>query len=380
MLIVLILLLAVLCAANYYIALRLWQGARHLFPCIRLWPILVIFFLLLVVMGLSFSRSFLPFGPGAKHVIGVIGSYWMAIFIYLLLFTMVADLVYWISRLFRGSFAEGGVFRLVSGIVILLFTAGTVFFGSFHTRQVKHVSYDISLESLPVQEEMTLVLISDLHLGAIGSEARLEGIVREINSRKPDLVCIAGDFFDTDFSAIQDPDKAVALLQTISATHGVYACLGNHDAGPTAEKMLTFLKSCNIRVLREEATVIDGKLILAGRLDASPIGGYGEAKRQEFSAVLADADPNLPVVVMDHNPANIGGYGEESDLILSGHTHKGQLFPANFMTDLLYEVDYGYYRKDSSSPHVIVTSGVGFWGMPIRVGTDCEIVTIILHP
>ena len=85
-------------------------------------------------------------------------------------------------------------------------------------------------------------MLSDLHLGSVGSEARLEYIVGEINSLNPDVVCIAGDFFDTDFSAIKNPNKAIKTLNKISSTYGTYACLGNHDAGKTLNKMQDFLK------------------------------------------------------------------------------------------------------------------------------------------
>ena len=70
----------------------------------------------------------------------------------------------------------------------------------------------------------------------------------------------------------------------------------------------------------------------------------------------------------------IDEYDNRVDLILSGHTHKGQLFPANIITDLMYEVDYGYYNN--SGTHVVVSSGVGTWSMPMRVGSYCEIVSI----
>jgi predicted MPP superfamily phosphohydrolase len=142
--------------------------------------------------------------------------------------------------------------------------------------------------------------------------------------------------------------------------------------------MTAFLEQADIRLLSDEYAVIDNRLILAGRLDGSPIGGYGEQKRRELSDFLVSQDPSLPVIVLDHNPAHVHSYGKEADLILCGHTHKGQLFPANFITNAMYAVDYGYYQKDPQSPHVIVTSGVGYWGMPMRVGTDCEIVTIHL--
>jgi methionine-S-sulfoxide reductase len=86
----------------------------------------------------------------------------------------------------------------------------------------------------------------------------------------------------------------------------------------------------------------------------------------------------LPVIVLDHNPAAVNEY-DRGDLILCGHTHKGQIFPGSLFTRRLFPVDYGYYRRDDSAPHVIVSSGAGTWGMPMRVGTDCEIVLIRLY-
>ena len=77
--------------------------------------------------------------------------------------------------------------------------------------------------------------------------------------------------------------------------------------------------------------------------------------------------------------ANIGEYGGEVDLILAGHTHRGQVFPANLITKSIFTVDYGHYQKDPGSPHVVVTSGVGTWGMPTRIGTNNEITTILLR-
>ena len=166
-------------------------------------------------------------------------------------------------------------------------------------------------------------------------------------------------------------------MKKLSATYGVWGCLGNHDAGATAADMRAFLQRCGIGILNDEYTIIADKLVLVGRLDSSPIGGYGEIARQEVS--LEGVDPALPVIVMEHNPANISEYDSQFDLILCGHTHQGQLFPGNIITNWLYTVDYGYYRANDNTPQVIVSSGVGTWGVPMRVGTDCEIVKIHLH-
>ena len=140
--------------------------------------------------------------------------------------------------------------------------------------------------------------------------------------------------------------------------------------------MEAFLADANITLLQDSYTIIDERLVLVGRLDGAPIGAFGEKKRQELSSFFTREDASLPVIVLDHNPARIDEYSTEADLILCGHTHKGQVFPGGLITNALYTVDYGYYQKDAEHPQVIVTSGVGSWGMPMRVGSDCEIVTI----
>lgn len=179
-------------------------------------------------------------------------------------------------------------------------------------------------------------------------------------------------------SVIKNPQKAIKTVSHINATYGTYACLGNHDAGETFSRMQDFLKQGNIKLLNDSYTVIDNRLILVGRLDARSIGGYGDLKRKPFAEIGLKNDNDLPVIVMDHNPQNIGEYNSDVDLIVCGHTHKGQIFPANIITSLVYDVDHGHYRKDQNSPQVIVTSGVGYWGLPMRVGTNSEIVSIRL--
>ena len=102
-----------------------------------------------------------------------------------------------------------------------------------------------------------------------------------------------------------------------------------------------------------------------------------ERTRGDTRELMERIAGTLPTVVMDHNPAGVDDY-DVGDLILCGHTHKGQIFPGNLFTRRLYTVDYGHYRRDEAAPHVIVSSGAGTWGMPMRVGTNCEVVLIRL--
>ena len=374
----LITIVAVLGGTNFYLSHRIYQGIASIFPGIRFWHILAVSLLLTLIIILGFARSMLPIPPGIAHLLGIVYAYWLGFWIYLLMFMAASDIFTLLCRLCRFSFVHTSAYRRFSLIAVLVLTLTCVCYGAVHAQQIKHVSYHIELENKADVSDLNIVLISDLHLGAVGSEERLDRVVDEINRLEPDIVCIAGDFFDTDFTSIRDPEKAKQTLRRIQSTHGIYACLGNHDAGKTAGSMETFLADCQIRILREEFVTIDDRLILIGRLDASPIGGFGGRNRMELSEFFTRPDNDLPVVVMDHNPANVDAYSGEVDLILSGHTHKGQIFPGSLITNQTFSVDYGYYRKDAQSPHVVVTSGVGYWGMPLRVGTDCEIVSIRL--
>lgn len=365
--------LALLGGIGYYLARRLHQALALFLPRLPFWPVLALLLVLTAVLAGGFLRSMLPVPQGVRSTLGVICAYWMGIWVYLVLFTLAADILRPLLRLvlktdpvrLRGLCA-------LAAVAAALITAGA---GFFHARQLHHVTYDVSVG---MEQPMNILFISDLHLGAVGSEGRLEEVVEAINSREPDLICIGGDIFDSDFGAIRDPEAAAAALSSLRAEYGVYACLGNHDAGATAEKMVAFLDRCGIRLLSEEAVTVDDRLVLLGRADVRPIGASGTAARGQLEDFFHPGQTDLPVVVLDHNPASYKEYGDRVDLILSGHTHRGQIFPASLITGAMYEADYGYYRASPRDPHLVVSSGVGWWGMPMRVGSDCEIVTVRL--
>ncbi len=362
--------------ANYYIGRRIFQGLTFLFPQIngKIYAGIYIF------ISLSIIIAILPLPFGIKNIMSWISSYWMGIFVYLLMLFLLADLI-----LFLGSIIKvipkpmPPAIHFYRGLIVLFLTTSLVSYGMYNASQIKQVSYNVQIKEAGLANEMQIVLISDLHLGAINSEKNLERIVQGINTLEPDIVCLAGDIFNDDYYALDNSEKAIDVLKSIEATYGVYACLGNHDGGRTFTEIVRFLEQSNIKLLNDEYVVINEELVLLGRVDPSPIGGYGELKRKNISEILASIDTNLPIVVMEHTPSNIEQYGKEIDLLLAGHTHKGQIFPFNLVTNAIFTVDYGHYQQDAESPHVIVTSGVGTWAMPMRIGSNNEIVSILLH-
>lgn len=372
--------LATVGGVNYYLAKRCFQCLSFLIPDSSLIPYLILFALLSLLMFFGFIRSQLPIPAAAKHILAVISSYEMGFFAYFIIFTVLSDIILLILQWLNILSPATPSLRFVSGIIVLALTIITVGYGTYHGHQLNIITYNVPIDEKTMNQDWNIVMISDLHLGAVDSEKRLSKIVDKINNLEPDLVCIAGDFFDNDFAAIKNPQKAIETLRQLKSEYGVYACLGNHDAGATVLQMQQFLEQCNIYLLNDAYTTVRNELVIVGRLDPSPINGYGDTKlsRRNISEVLSGTDPALPILVLDHNPANIEEYGNEVDLILSGHTHRGQLFPGSLITKALFTVDYGYYRKDAASPHVIVSSGVSTWGMPMRIGSDCEIVQIRL--
>lgn len=372
-----IVMLSIYGGANYYIARKIYQWLSLVFPYLntRLYVGIYIF------IAFSMILVFLPLPSIVKNIISWLSAHWMGIFIYLLLFIVIANLVILIGNMVNiipNPIPES--IHFYTGLIVILLTTSFVTYGLYNANQIKHVSYDIQMKEDYFLEDIKIVLISDLHLGAVNSEKRLESIVKKINQLEPDIVSIAGDIFNDDYTAIRNPEEAIDLLSGIKTKHGVYGSLGNHDGGGTFDDMVRFLERSNIRLLSDEHVIINDEFILIGRVDPSPIGGFKGLQRKEIADILTSIDDiNMPIVVMDHTPTKLEQYDGIADLVLAGHTHRGQIFPGNLITNAIFEVDYGYYQKDATSPHVIVSSGVGTWGMPMRVGSNNEIVSITLH-
>lgn len=331
--------------------------------------------ILVAILG-SFVISRIP-NNGVPRIILIIGHYALGFLVYLVMFINFADLLLFLGKIVH--LLPTPLSRqtaLITGAAVMLIAVSVSVYGTVHSLSIKTQSYEVQLHQAGEGEEtdfLQIVQISDLHLGYLIDQGHVQKIVKAVNAVNPDIVCITGDIFDGDITSLKDPIALQQLLSEIRAPYGVYACLGNHDAGASYRQMLEFLSGANVQVLQDEAVVIDDRLILAGRKDSSPIGGQGD-KREEFAIPVGAK--HLPVIVMDHQPGNIREYGDNADLILSGHTHRGQIFPFNFITNAIFDVDYGYYQMPDNGPQVIVTSGAGTWGPPQRVATDNEIVSI----
>ena len=240
--------------------------------------------------------------------------------------------------------------------------------------------------------DLKIVLVSDLHLGYNIGLRQMEKMVAKINAEKADLVVIAGDIFDNEWEAVQEPARMAELLRGIRSKYGVYACYGNHDieepilAGFTfrqrapkasSPQMDAFLSDAGIQLLRDEGVLIAGSFYLYGRADAQRPGA-GISERKSPQEITQDMDKTRPIIVIDHQPRELAALAAAGvDIDLCGHTHDGQMFPGNLVVRPFWENFYGHLQKGSM--HNIVTSGVGLFGPNMRVGTKAEICPITVH-
>ena len=235
-----------------------------------------------------------------------------------------------------------------------------------------------------------VVLLGDLHM-SVNSSPRLIGKAVELaNAEYPDAVFITGDFFTSNYEGLKDPELYIEELSRLSAKDGVIAVYGNHDVkenlfcgfavSPVSRafrpsEMEQFIKKCGIRVLEDEVMEIaGGDLLVAGRKDGSKAGD-GTAERLSAEELLSGADEGKPVLVLEHEPEDYGELRHAgADIVFSGHTHNGQIWPCNLFIPLMTENAYGFMQAEGLS--TFVTSGVGYFGPPQRSGTISEVMVI----
>ena len=351
-----------------------------------------------------FIAFFLPAESGMlRRVLKLAANYHLAVFIYMLLGLAVVLLGRLLERIYvklrKKSLWDKTDRRFVIrrsavGLLYILLVISVTLFGVYEAGNIKTKHYDISVDKDGGNlSELKLVLVSDLHLGYNIGCRQMEKMVEKINAEQPDLVVIAGDIFDNEYEALEDPDRLIEILSSIESRYGVYAVYGNHDVDEkiiggftfdwkspkeSSEEMDEFVSRCGIRLLCDEYVLIDDSFYLYGRPDYER-PGKNVTERKSPEELTAELDLSKPVIVIDHEPRELSELSEAGvDLDLSGHTHDGQFFPLNLTSRYLtWENSAGLLKKGNMTS--IVSSGVGLYGPNIRVGTDAEVCGITVH-
>lgn len=362
---------------NFWIGLRGWQYIGRFIPFMGIKIYLTAFLLVaLSYIAGRFGREVLP--DELARLLTLVGSYWLGLMIYFALALAVIEIVRLLDKLFgflpRGL-VQNPYMPLAAGLTVLILVAGTVVYGWWNACQPVVSRYSINIPKQAGEiRDLRVVAVSDLHLGTIVHNGRLVKMVDMIRELQPDIILLPGDVIDENPGPFVEQDMTATFRQ-LTPKYGIYAVPGNHDYyARKSDEIIRHLQEAGVSVLRDQAVKIADSFYLVGKDDHS-------RRRHEGGAIPALADPmqgvetSLPVILMDHQPSRTGQAGEPGvDLKLSGHTHRGQLFPFNLITRRMYEVDWGYLQKGDL--HVIVSSGFGTWGPPIRVGSTPEVVKV----
>lgn len=338
----------------------------------------------------------LPSGTVTRRVLETVSNGWLGILLYLLLLVAAAELGGFVLRRVKKPVRQepGSKKALViTGAVCAVLTLAVSLYGMVNAGIVRVTPYEISVEKDggPLSE-VQVVLAADLHLGYSVGTAAMEQMVEKINAQSPDVVVLAGDIFDNDYEAMDDPEELISILQGIQSKYGVFACYGNHDVAepilvgftfdskekPVSDpRMDEFLKRAGIRLLQDESVLVADSFYLYGRPDYGK-PGRGIEVRKTPSELTAGLDPEKPLLVIDHEPKELDALAAAGvDVDLAGHTHAGQVFPGNLVISLFAENAYGYQLRGEM--HSIVTSGVGLFGPNMRVGTIAEICPVTVR-
>lgn len=362
---------------NYYIGLRGWQGLFSFVPLLSSKVYWAIFWVLtLSFLFGRFSHKFLP--AVVYETMTVVGSYWLAFMWYFLLVITALDLLRMLERplqLIPMEIKRGLTPFL--GLTVFILVVGIVSYGTWNARHPRVNHYDLTINKQAGSlKQLHVVMVSDIHLGTVVHNDTLTKMVKTVNELEPDLILFAGDVFEENIKA-SEKQQVSDNFRKLSAPYGVYGVMGNHEyIGGNADETIKYLGDSGVKVLRDSVEAIAGSFYLIGRDDMSG-ARFNGATRQDLESLMQGVDHALPILLMDHQPSQLDEPVQQGvDLQLSGHTHAGQLFPIRFITRRIFEDDWGFLRKGDFQ--LIVSSGYGTWGPPIRLGNTPEVVDIMI--
>ena len=336
--------------------------------------IFILIFLLLspVIMNISSGTDrFL-----ATTILAYVGYIWMAVLFLFFSINIMIDfyrLIIFISaRFFSPAFLRYIPGDRITFITVLLIIAGINLYGWFEAGNIGVERIRLNTDKLPPQKRyMSVVQISDTHFSStngIRLARKIEKIVKEL---EPDIIVSSGDLIEKD---VKDMDRIASLLMDIVAPYGKYATTGNHEFIAGIKKSSEFAEKAGFKLLRNEYVKVGDFLNIAAIDD--PAGAtFGNEPAVSEDKVLEALSPDRLNIFLKHQPRIQGSSIGKFDIQLSGHTHKGQIFPFTLIVHIFYPYLDGLFNLGNNS-YLYVSRGSGTWGPPIRFLTFPEITVI----
>jgi len=297
-----------------------------------------------------------------------LSSFWLGLLVNLMVVCLIAWLVFLMGQWLHLPLGKAWVGTIFFGLALFV-----SFFGVWQALHPTITRVSVHIPGLPESwKGQTLVQLSDVHLGHVYQSKFLKGVVEQVNALHPKAVVITGDLFDGMDGQLE---SLVQPLSDIKSEEGIFFVTGNHERYLGVETALYALRETPVTVLNDEVRDVAGLRFIGVsfplRGEAKKLLPTLESLRSQFA--------NQPNVLLYHAPESIAEVATRGvNLMLSGHTHRGQQFPFQFITALVHKgFDYGLFTIGDF--HLYTTSGVGTWGPTMRIGTKSEIVAITLE-
>ncbi|MDR3543109.1 MAG: metallophosphoesterase [Desulfosporosinus sp.] len=362
----------ILAIINLYIGLQVWQLFYNWWPNIPanvFWSLFAVIVYAYLIGSIPWPKPLRPLARFLK----VTGSYYFAVMVLAVILLPIVDLLYWILRLTDVTTTS---YVTIAGEIMLGLMGILLVWGSRNAWSTVVRPHTIHIaKNGDNLSQLRIAAVSDLHLGSIVGKRHLNRMVKRINDMTPDLILLLGDVLDDSIEPFIR-NRMHETLNELNAKYGVFAVLGNHEYyGGAIKEYVNLMESIGIRVLQDEVVEIN-QTYLVGRKDRTAESMEPEG-RSSFTSLLAELDLSRPVIAIDHQPFGFNRAAESGvDLLLCGHTHRGQIAPGHWLTRRLFELDWGYMRKEQM--HVVVSSGYGTWGPPIRLASRSEIIDLVI--
>ena len=360
---------------NYYIFRTGWFALPSGSPIRIIYTLIFLFVFLSFLAGRFLERRSISW---FSSLLVWTGSFWLGAMVYFFFIILFLDLVRLINFLLPYFpdfiYANYEQTKLIIAIISTIIVFVVVVIGFINSLNPVITNLNISINKVVHRtKELNIAAATDIHLGTIICRARLERIVDKINSLNPDIILLPGDVVDEDIGPVIKQNLG-ETLKKLDAKIGIFGITGNHEYIGGAENACKYLEEHRIFMLRDSYVIIDNTYYIVGREDRS-IKGFTGKLRKPLEEILEGVDRSYPVILMDHQPIHLEeAMTNNIDLQLSGHTHHGQLWPFNYITRKVYELDRGY--KKMGETHYYVSVGAGTWGPPMRTNSRPEILNI----
>lgn len=378
---------AVISIVHYYLWRRLVKDINLSSPLRRLFTGVLIFFAISAPATMIFSHTMTA---AAAKTISFVPLLWLGTMMFLVVLLASIDLfrfIFFLRRQFFRHIAKPPIDENRRIALKKISTATTLgISGALTITSVLNVKRDASVIRRSVQlskfpkalNGFTIAQLSDIHIGLTLDGNWLRKIVHQVNTLNPDIIVITGDLVD---GYVHQLGQELQPLKKLQATHGIFFVTGNHEYYFDAPKWILFLEQMGIAVLQNSGVQIGDNqdtFLLAGVTDFQAARLH-PSMGPNIKHALSERRTNQETVLLCHQPRIIHQAADNDvGLILSGHTHGGQIWPFTYAVRLQQPYNKGLIQHNDRTT-IYINQGTGYWGPPMRLGTECEITLLTLH-